>query len=144
MLHHRGFTLLEIMIALSIISILAVVAVPTYLDYEVRAEISEGFSLADPVKTMVFEYYATNGTWPASNAQAAVKAPASFRTDYVDSITISSSAAGAAITITYRIPALGADNTIIFKPVDVAGTQIEWTCKLGTVINKFRPAPCKV
>jgi type IV pilus assembly protein PilA len=142
-LRHRGFTLLETLIALSIVSILAVVAVPMYLDYEVRAEISEGFSMVESVKAMIIEYHDTNGTWPGSNAQAAVAAPGSFRTNYVDTITITSGAAGAAITITYRIPALGGNNTIIFTP-DVTGNKTAWSCKQGTMINKFRPASCKV
>ena len=137
----RGFTLLEILIALSIISILAMVAVPLYLDYEVRAKVSEGFSLVEPVKDMVVEYHETNGTWPASNAQAAVDAPASFRSDYVDKISVSANAGGVAITITYRIPTLGPKNTIVLTAT--AGDKTEWSCKQGTVINKFRPAHCK-
>ena len=133
------------MIALSIVSILAVVAVPAYLDYMVRARISEGFSLIGPVKGMVVEYYDINGAWPNSNPAAAVAPPASFKTEYVDSITITGTAAGGAtITITYSIPALGANNTIIFTPSDIAGGRIDWSCKGGTVINKFRPPACRI
>jgi len=138
-----GFTLLEVLIALSIISILAVIALPTYFDYEVRAKISEGFSLVDPVKNMVLEYYETNGTWPASNAQAAVEAPGSYRTDNVDNISVTANAGGVAITITYSIPALGSNNTIVFT-ANANGRVTEWSCKQGTVANKFRPAACKV
>ena len=132
------------MIALSIVSILAMVAVPTYLDYVVRARISEGFSLVEPVKGMVVEFYETNGSWPNSNAAAAVRPPASFQTDYVDNISIAGTATGATITVTYRILALGANNTIIFTPSDIAGSRINWSCKGGTVINKFRPPACRI
>ena len=132
MRRNHGFTLLEILISLSIISILAVIAVPIYLDYEVQARITEGFVVADPVKNMVMEYYETNGTWPGSNAAAALDAPASFKTNYVD-----------AITITYSIPALGANNTIILTPNNVAGNFVKWSCQQGTVANKFRPASCR-
>jgi len=132
------------MIALSIVSILAVVAVPAYLNYEVRARVSEGFSLIEPIKGMVMEYHAINGTWPNSNAAAAVGPPASFKSDYVDSISVAGTAGGTTITITYSIPALGANNTIIFTPSDISGSRIEWSCKDGTVINKFRPHVCKI
>ena len=133
------------MIALSIVSILAMVAVPTYLDYVVRARISEGFSLVEPIKTRVLMYYYTNGSWPASNAVAALGPPASYKTDYVDSITVTgTTAGGATITITYSILALGANNTIIFTPSDVGGSRVDWSCKDGTVINKFRPPACKI
>jgi type IV pilus assembly protein PilA len=137
-----GFTLLEILIVLSIISILAVIAMPLYAEYQVRAKVSEGLSLVDPVKNMVLEYYETHGTWPASNAQAAVAAPNSFHTDYVDNITVTTDAGGVAITITYSIPALDGNNTIVFTTV--AGNHAnQWSCKQGTVNNKFRPATCK-
>ena len=139
----RGFTLLEILIALSIVSILAVVAVPIYLDYEVRAKITEGFAVADPVKEMVIEYHTTTGTWPASNVEAAVGAPNNYKSDYVDSISVIGNAAGAAITITYSIPALGANNTIILTPKNPAANIIRWSCAQGTVLNKYRPATCK-
>ena len=140
---NHGFTLLEILISLSIISILAVIAVPIYLDYEVQARITEGFVVADPVKNMVMEYYETNGTWPGSNAAAALDAPASFKTNYVDAISVVGNAGGSAITITYSIPALGANNTIILTPNNVAGNFVKWSCQQGTVANKFRPASCR-
>ena len=139
----HGFSLLEILFALSIVSIFAVIAIPTYLDYMVRAEITEGFALAEPVKITVTEYYETVGTWPDSNATAALAAPSSFRTNYVDSISVAKNAAGFAITIVYRIPALGSNNTIVLTPSGVAGNTISWSCTQGTVADKFRPAACK-
>ena len=118
------------------------IAVPLYLDYEVRAKVSEGFSLVEPVKNMVLEYHETNGTWPTSNAEAALDAPASFRSDYVDSISVTSDPGGVAITITYSIPTLGPNNTIVLT-ASGDDTKTEWSCKQGTVINKFRPTHCK-
>ena len=143
MRRQHGFTLLEILIALSVISILAVVAVPIYLDYQVRAEITEGFVMAEPVKHMVTEFHATNGTWPGSNAAAALEAPAYYKTDYVDTINVTGNAAGAVITITFSIPALGANNTIILTPSTLAGNAITWSCVQGSVAKKFRPAVCQ-
>ena len=143
-LRQNGFTLLETMIALSIVSILAVVAVPSYLDYEVRARISEGFNLVEPVKGMVMEYHEIYGIWPNSNAAVAADPPASYQTDDVDNISVTGNAAGATVTITYRIPALGANNTIALTASNGAGNILEWSCKHGTVINKFRPASCKI
>lgn len=139
----RGFTLLEILIVLSIVSILSVIAIPVYLNYDVRAKISEGFVLADPVQNMVSEYYQTWAKWPSSNQIAGVRDPSSFRTDYVDSISVAQSGTDVAITITYRIPALGANNTIILTPSVNAGNYIQWTCTQGTVIEKYRPQNCR-
>ena len=49
----KGFTLIELMIVVAIVGILAAVAIPAYQDYPVRAQVSEGLSLASAAKAAV-------------------------------------------------------------------------------------------
>ena len=60
----KGFTLIELMIVVAIIGILAAIAIPAYQDYTIRAQVSEGLTLASDVKAGVAEYAAQTGEWP--------------------------------------------------------------------------------
>jgi type IV pilus assembly protein PilA len=62
----KGFTLIELMIVVAIIGILAAIAIPAYQNYTIRAQVTEGLTLADGWKTAVAEYYANTGNWPTT------------------------------------------------------------------------------
>lgn len=64
----KGFTLIELMIAVAIVGVLGAVAVPAYQDYSIRAQISEGIVLAEGAKPMITEYHATHGEYPINSA----------------------------------------------------------------------------
>jgi type IV pilus assembly protein PilA len=70
----KGFTLIELMIVVAIIGILAAIAIPAYQNYTIRAQVTEGLNLADGWKTGISEFYAQNGTFPASSTHTAANA----------------------------------------------------------------------
>src|SRR5260221_7576028 len=59
------------MIVVAIIGILAAIAIPAYQNYTIRAQVTEGLTLADGWKTAIVEYYANTGTMPAAIANLA-------------------------------------------------------------------------
>ena len=71
----QGFTLIELMIVVAIIGILASLAIPAYQSYTIRAQISEGLSLASPLKNAMASFYHENGSFPADNDEAALETP---------------------------------------------------------------------
>ena len=58
-----GFTLVELLIALAIISILAVIAIPAYNDYVEEARLTSAKSSALSIKPYLEEYYLETGSY---------------------------------------------------------------------------------
>lgn len=138
----KGFTLLELLMVFTIISILTLMALPYYQGYQVRAQITEGFSLVGPVRQAIHEYRITSGVVPTQNLDAFLPAPEAFETKHVESITILGSGTSISITIKYKIEALGANNTIVMFTTEEGG-RVAWHCTGGTVLDKYRPYPCR-
>ena len=64
----RGFTLVELMIIVAIISILVGVALPAYQDYTVRTRVSEVILAMSGCRTTVTEIYQSGGTPPGEDS----------------------------------------------------------------------------
>lgn len=59
----RGFTLIELMIAIVIIGILSAVALPSYRDYVARGYVSEATAALAELRTRAEQWYADNRTY---------------------------------------------------------------------------------
>ena len=148
----QGFTLIELMIVVAIIGILAAIAIPAYQNYTIRAQVSEGLSLADGAKTAVAEYYANTGGWPASNSAAGLASAGSIGGNYVGKVDVASSGF---ITITYGKVGSGtygakansniSGDTLVLSAYTAGGGSIQWTCKGGSsnaVPKNYLPSSC--
>ena len=139
----RGFTLIELMIVVAIIGILASIAIPAYLDYSIRSQVSHGINLAAAAKVAVAEYYQDRGTYPGDNATAGLSAAATITGKYVLQVEITG---GGLIEVTFGKDAnskiLNAVMTI--TPTDNEGS-LSWAC-VGdaTLVDKWLPPACRV
>lgn len=59
----HGFTLIELMISVVIISILAAIALPAYQDYVTRSRLSEATSALSAKRVQVEQFYDNNRTY---------------------------------------------------------------------------------
>ena len=138
----QGFTLIELMIVVAIIGILAVIAIPMYLDYAVRAQISEGLSLSGGAKTAASEYFMDSGAFPANNDEAGLETATNISGKYVTSVTI----AGAVISILYGNQANGqiSGDTVTLTGDASSVGAVQWVCASGGAIpDKHLPPACR-
>jgi len=119
----KGFTLIELMIVVAIIGILAAIAIPAYQNYTIRAQVTEGLTLADGWKTAIAEYYANTGTMPS---QGNLTGTCNSVGKYESNVTV----AGGVITVTYG----GAANSklsgqiLAISPYTNANNDVLWQC----------------
>ena len=88
MKNNHGFTLIELMIVITIIGILAAIAIPQFGAYRKRAYRAEGFALADPIRKDVIDYYEHVGAFPKNNYEAGLPKPETIKGKYVECITV--------------------------------------------------------
>ena len=75
----RGFTLLELMIAVAIVAIIAAVALPTYRDYVMRGKLTEAYAVLGAQRVKMEQYYQDLRTYTGACAAGTVAPPPTGR-----------------------------------------------------------------
>jgi type IV pilus assembly protein PilA len=143
----KGFTLIELMIVVAIIGILAAIAIPAYQNYTIRAQVTEGLTLADGWKTAIGEFYAQNGTFPTgfstTGSPTTIAAAAATTGKYVKLVNIVTG--GIQVTYSNVAPYVAnkaIDNmTLGLTPYLSANNDIVWICGTATVVSTATAAP---
>jgi type IV pilus assembly protein PilA len=151
--HLQGFSLIELMIAVAIVSVLASIALPAYQGYSVRAKISEVVLAMSACRTSISEIYQGGGSAPGPNNWGC---EAGVQSKYV--VGVATSADG---MVTAQVQNISSDvdgRVLTLTPLSAAATPATTSGNFGTglfgwrcgdaadgtnVALKYLPASCR-
>jgi len=125
----RGFSMIEILVALAIVGILVTLAAPGIYSNLVRDQVVEAAALIDTAKKHVGAVWAGGGTMPASNAEAGLPAPSKM----VGNTVVSLSVDNGIITVTFgnKASTVLTGKVLTIRPAvvdDSPVVPIAWVC----------------
>ncbi len=104
----RGFTLIEMMIAVALVAILAAIAMPNYNNYVRRGQLSEAFTALSDMRAKMEQYYQDNKFYGAAiNSNACPTLPGYTAFNVAGKYFRIECTAGAAPSQTYSLKAVG-------------------------------------
>jgi type IV pilus assembly protein PilA len=129
MSRNTGFTLIELMIVVTIIGILAAIALPAYESYVGRAQIAEGLTFAEQLKSAIQSYYQDAGAFPKDNQAAALPPADKLLGNYVQEIRVEQGAIH--IRYGHYVQLSVANKILSLRPIIVPDSPLSpmsWTC----------------
>jgi type IV pilus assembly protein PilA len=134
----EGFTLMETMVAIAIVAILAMLAIPNFQNRIVVDQIVNALPLTDIVKPQIALSWATTQTFPADNAAAGLPPADKIVNRYIQAVNVKNGV----IHITFGNSAHGliSGKILSLRPAvveDAPIVPITWVCGFAEAPGKM-------
>jgi len=133
---NRGFTLMELMVAVAIVGILATMAMPSFYISRQRSEVAEVLRKADTIREDISDYYNINLSFPSDNHEAGVPEPDLLIGNKFSRIEIEDGAIH--ITLGNKISTPLRGKILSLRPAIVSGSPkspIAWLCGADSPVS---------
>ena len=140
-----GFTLIELMIVIAIVSILVSLAVPAYQTYIVRAKVTEAIAAVAPAKVAVSEYYFVNGSLPPGGDNDTAGFRQDVVSEYVESVDWH---IDQRIEVEFNESALGLSSQLeLGLDPEIVDGNLRWRCAQDSNVSnenlRYLPSSCR-
>jgi len=148
-----GFTIIEVMLVVTIIGVLAAIVLPAAQSYAVRAKTAEAILVLTNCRTVVSAVFSSSQTLPGANGFGCESA--TQVSQYVQSIHTSEDGTIAVVLRGFNDPAID-NHEVTMAPLDSAGQHLavagqhqiaQWRCGAildgTTVSGRYLPGTCK-
>lgn len=158
MKRYQGFTLIELMVVVSIMGILAAVALPGYQDYVARSQVTEALSMASGLKPGINDFYTELKRFPVNNDEAGMPPEDKIIGNMTSGVRVENGVLH--ITLGNKVAPSLQGKVLSFRPAVVDGSPsspISWLCghdnpvpgmtaigeNLTDIENAYLPARCR-
>lgn len=133
-----GFTVIEMMVVVSILAILALVAIPSQIERIIREEVKAAMPLSDAAKDPITEAWKATKTLPTNNAEALLPVPEKVVSNFISRLEV----ADGAIHMTFGNKARTqlSGKVLSFRPAVIEESQavpITWVCGNAKAPNQM-------
>jgi type IV pilus assembly protein PilA len=131
----RGFTLIELMVVITILGILMSIALPSYQTYIQRAEIAEAMTLGEHARAKVAQHFRDTERFAANNAAAGLPPPDKLIGNRVTGVEVVDGAVH--VTLGFKASDSLRGKVLSFRPASVDGSPISpisWLCGYDTPV----------
>lgn len=148
MKHVTGFTLIELMIVITIIGILSAIGLPSYLSYVGRAQVVEGFVVSDGLRSEIGLYIWEHKRFPTAVDVAITgnigKQANALDGKYVATNRVSVTADTGVITVNFDDGNIAGKTLVMTPEINTANNHqiVKWTCS-GSVGADKLPMSCQ-
>jgi len=136
----NGFTMIEMMVVVAIIGILAIMAVPSYLDKFIRDQIVEAIPLADVAKKPLEAAWTSTQSFPSDNATAGLPGADKMVNNFISAVNVQNGAIH--ITFGNRANKLLKGKQLSIRAAvveDAPIVPVAWVCGYAEVPDKMTP-----